>query len=132
MLTITAASAMQAYDPIRAKNAEPDGKSFRELVRFWFPWDQATIEDDQHHPPSDRHTAAAEALYMRIRNPSVQNSDLAVSRAGGATLRPVLQLRHGFPGLCRREELADLAVAALPAISVSAPGSAVSVARALQ
>ncbi|MEL6211699.1 MAG: hypothetical protein AAFR44_16250, partial [Pseudomonadota bacterium] len=63
------------------------------MVRFWFPWDQATIEDDQHRPPSDRHAAVAEALYMRIRNPLVHNSDLALFRSGGATLRPVLQIR---------------------------------------
>lgn len=108
VLAFAAASAMRAYDPLRGRNAEPDAVSFRGFATAFMPWDHVSVEDDQHRSGVVLQAAAADALYLSIRNPLVHDGGLVVVRPGAAPLRPALQIRHRFPGRARPEELSEL------------------------
>jgi hypothetical protein len=103
LLGIAAASAIRYFDPKR--NKKPSGidrKAFVGCVEQYFPWDQVTIDDDQHRPTGDRPKLAAAELYDVFRNPLVHSGGVTaaphLSGAIGAWFRAPT-IAHVFPGL---------------------------------
>lgn len=107
LLSIAATSVTRYFEPEKNKNPHPDGPTFKDCVLKFFPWDQVTIEDDQHRPAGERPSAAADELYRVFRNPLIHS--------GGMTAKPQLsgkigdwhrglKIVHVFPGHPSMEE----------------------------
>ena len=104
LLVIAAASAIRHFDP--KKNKKPsiprDSDAFKDCVLQFFPWNNITIDDDQHRSSIDRRMATADELYYVFRNSLVHSggvtSDARLSGVIGNWYRTP-RIAHVFPGL---------------------------------
>jgi len=93
LLAIAAASAIRRFDSATGRKKITDRDAFLTFVDSYFAWSDVGVEGEQHRAAPERSKAAAEALYVGIRNPLIHSAGVAAS-AG-----PTVQVRHVFPGL---------------------------------
>jgi hypothetical protein len=108
LLSIAAASTIRHFDPKR--NRKPPGidrAAFVSCIQRYFPWEQITVEDDQHRPSTERPQLAAAELYDVFRNPLVHSGGVTAAphlsgSIGAWYRRPTIV--HVFPGLATPQE----------------------------